>query len=92
MVKPPMRIGNRASKHARERLTLPVSRPMAMVKDLKVEPISNVPFDMRFNQPSSAPSAGLFGIEIRARTPWRELRRYGRRARRRRQPIELRIW
>ncbi|MNT69013.1 hypothetical protein D3C72_2072890 [compost metagenome] len=60
MVKPPMRIGAVASKLSLS-VTLPESSPMAMVKVLKVEPISNVPFDMRFIQPSSAPSAGLFG-------------------------------
>ncbi|MNL46086.1 hypothetical protein D3C87_1687710 [compost metagenome] len=60
IVKPPMRIGKRAS-NVLLRFILPSSRPIASVKDLKVEPISNVPFDIRLNHPSSPPAAGSFG-------------------------------
>ena len=60
MVKPPMRMGARASKLS-VIFTLPESSAIAVVNDLKVDPISKVPFDMRFSQPSDAPSCGLLG-------------------------------
>ena len=43
------------------RIALEEPYAIAVVKLLKVEPISNVPFDMRFIQPSLAPSAGVLG-------------------------------
>ncbi|MCY1306450.1 hypothetical protein D9M70_563130 [compost metagenome] len=52
MVKPPMRMGRDAST-TELRLILPASSPIARVKLLNVEPISNVALLIRLNQPFS---------------------------------------
>jgi hypothetical protein len=57
-------MGARASKLSFI-VTLPESSAMAVVKLLKVEPISNVPFDMRFIQPCPGAFGRVVRVEIR---------------------------
>ena len=60
MVWPEMRSGVRASNWS-SRSASPLSSAIAVVQALKVEPISNVPADMRFRRSFSSAATGRLG-------------------------------